>query len=203
MYLALLFWLSNLWPWCGYLYETSHHMPKPYICCILPISQISSKDNDLGWPLTHFSRSHRSSWPWTLLVSAILPQQNIISMPKRYIWWVLSISNMFWPLTYFSRSDMSVRLVCLSIQFLPAYIHDWHQTITAYLPCPVLVPSTIILDLRPLTVAWWPLPWLCLLPQNCQNKTFHQCQNGTFAAFCKYLRWVWRAVTLVDHWPTF
>ncbi len=30
--------------------------------------------------------------------------------------------------------------VCLSIQFLLAYIHYWHQTITAYLPWPILVP---------------------------------------------------------------
>ncbi len=57
-------------------------MPKQYICCILPISQMSSKGSDLGWPLTHFSRSHRSSWPWTLLVSAIWLQQNITSMPN-------------------------------------------------------------------------------------------------------------------------
>ncbi len=91
----------------------------------------------------------------------------------------------------------------LFIQFLLAYIHDWHQTISAYLPCPVLVSHTIILDLWPLTLAWWPLPCLRLLLQNCLNKTYHQCQNGTFAAFCQYLRWVRRAVTLVDLWPTF
>ncbi len=72
-------------------------MPKQYICCILPISQMSSKGSDLDWPLTHFSRSQ---WPWTLLVSPILPQQNITSMPKWYIWSVLPISQMSsdrWP----------------------------------------------------------------------------------------------------------
>ncbi len=114
-----------------------------------------------------------------------------------------NISDEFWPLTYFSRSDRSARLVCLSIQFLLAYIHDWHQTIIAYLPCRVLVSHTIILTLRPLALAQWPLPWLCLLQQNCLNKTFYQCQNGTFTAFCQYLRSVRRAVTLVEHWPTF
>ncbi len=75
-------------------------MPKRYIYCILLISQMSLKCSDLDWPLTHFSRSHRSSWPWTLLVSAILPQQNITSMPKWYIGWVLLISQMtsdLWP----------------------------------------------------------------------------------------------------------
>ncbi len=58
------------------------------------------KESDLGWPLTHFLRSDRSSQPWTLLVSAILPQQNITSMPKWYIWWVLPISQLssdLWP----------------------------------------------------------------------------------------------------------
>ncbi len=75
-------------------------MPKRYICCILPISQMSSKGSDLGWHLTHFSRSHKSSRPWTFLVSAILPQQN-------YICWVLPKA---W-------------LVCLFIQFLLAYIY--------------------------------------------------------------------------------
>ncbi len=110
-----------------------------------------------------------------------------------------------WPMRYYRRLwHLSGRLyVCLSIQFLLAYIHDWHQTITAYLPCPVLVPRTIILALWPLTLARWPLPWLCLLPQNCLNETCHQCQNSTFAAFCQYLRWVWRAMTLVDLWPPF
>ncbi len=93
--------------------------------------------------------------------------------------------------------------VCLSIQFLLAYIHNWHQTITAYLPCPVLVPRTIILALQPLTLAWRPSSWICLLLQNCLNKTSHQWQNSTFAAFCQYLRWVWRAMTLVDLWPPF
>ncbi len=34
-------------------------IPKLYICCILPISQMSSKGSDLDWPLTHFSTSHR------------------------------------------------------------------------------------------------------------------------------------------------
>ncbi len=93
--------------------------------------------------------------------------------------------------------------VCLSIQFLLAYIHDWYQTITAYLPCPILVPRPIIMALWPLTLAQWPLPWLCLLPQNCLNETSHQFQNSTFAAFCQYLRQVRRAVTLLDRWPTF
>ncbi len=105
-----------------------------------------------------------------------------------------NISDEFWHLTYFSRSDRSARLVCLSIQFLLAYIHDWHQTITTYLPCPVLVPHTIILALQPLTLACWPWLWLCLLPQNYLNQTSHQYQNGTFAAFCQYLGWVWRTV---------
>ncbi len=101
-----------------------------------------------------------------------------------------NISDEIWPLTYISRTDKLVRLVCLSIQFLLAYIHDWHQTITAYLPCSVLVPRTIILALWLLTLAQWPLPWLCLLLQNCLNETSHQCQNGTFAASCQYLRWL-------------
>ncbi len=35
-------------------------MPKRYICCILPISQMSSMGSDLGWTLSHFSTSHRS-----------------------------------------------------------------------------------------------------------------------------------------------
>ncbi len=89
-----------------------------------------------------------------------------------------------WPLTYFSMSDRSARLVCLSIQFLLADIYDWHKTITAYLPCPVLVPHTIILALWP----WHGDPDLdCLLPQIYLNQTSNQYQNGTFAAFCQYL----------------
>ncbi len=109
---------------------------------------------------------------------------------------------MFWLLTYFSRSDKLVQLICLSIQFLLAYIYDWHQTITAYLPCPVLVPHTIILALLLLTLTWWCWPWLCLLLQNYLNQTSHQCQNGTIAAFCQYLGWVCRAMTLVGIWIT-
>ncbi len=84
-----------------------------------------------------------------------------------------NISDEFWPLTYFSRSDRPAQLVCLSIQFLLAYIYDGDQSITAY------------------------------LPQNYLNQTSHQYQNCTFAAFCQYLGWVWSAVTLVDRWPTF
>ncbi len=93
-------------------------MPKWYICCILSISQKSSKGSDLGWPLTHFSRSDRSLRPLTLLVSAILPQQNITSMPKQYIWWVLPISWMSsdrWP-TFQGQCDLSVDPISPSLQ---------------------------------------------------------------------------------------
>ncbi len=192
LYHTLLFCVSDLWPWRGDLYldfllqnclnETSHQW---YICCILPISEISSKGSDLGSSLTHLSRSDRSSRSWTLLVSAILPQQNHINAKMVYLESFINISDEFRPLTYFSRSDRAVRLVCLSIQFLLAYIHDWHQTITVYLPCPVLVPHTIILALWPLTLAWWLWPLLCLLLQNYLNQTSYQYQNGTFAAFLK------------------
>ncbi len=141
-------------------------MPKRYICCILPISQTSSKDSDLGWSLVQYCLNKMSH-----------QCQNCTFVC------FANISNEFWLLTYFSRSDGSMPHVCLSIQFLLAYIHDWHQTITAYLPCSVLVPHTIILDLRSLIVAWWLWPGLCLLPQNYLNQTSHQSQNGTFAAF--------------------
>ncbi len=55
----------------------------------------------------------------------------------------------FYPTAIFGRWDMSVPLF---IQFLLAYIHDWHQTITAYLLCLVLVPLTLLLWLFNL----WP-----------------------------------------------
>ncbi len=140
-----------------------------------------------------------------LLVTAKLPEWNIPSMPKRYIWWVLRISRICsdrWP-TFQGQIGQRHMSVCLSIQFLLTYIHYWYQTIIAYLQCPVLVPPTIILALWPLTLAQWPLPLLCLLRQNCLNETSHQCQHGTFAAFCQYRWWVRRAVTLVELWPTF
>ncbi len=105
--------------------------------------------------------------------------------------WCLPLGHT-WPMGY--CRNLRRMSVCLSIQFLLAYIHYWHQTITAYLP--ILVPHTIILALRPLTLAWWPLPWLCLLPQNYLNQTSHQYQNGTFAAFANILddfegQWPW------------
>ncbi len=114
-------------------------------------------------------------------------------------YWFLPLGHT-WPMGYWrSLRHLSVCLsVCLSIQFLLAYIYYWHQTITAYLPCPVLVAHTIILALRPLTLVWWPLPLLCLLLQNCLNEASHQCQNSTLAAFCQYLRWVRKAVMLVE-----
>ncbi len=91
-------------------------MPKRYICCILSISKTSSMGRDLGWPLTHFSRSDRSLWPWSLLVSAILSQQNITSMPKQYIWWVLPLSQMssdLWP-TFLGQIGQHDLFVCPS-----------------------------------------------------------------------------------------
>ncbi len=45
--------------------------------------------------------------------------------------------------------------------------------------------------------------YFAMLSQNSPNKTFHQYQNGKFVAFCQYLRWVWRAVNLVEFWSTF
>ncbi len=109
-------------------------MPKLYIRCILPISQMSSKGSDLGWHLTHLSRSHRSSLPWTLLVSAILPQQNITSMPKWYIWWVLPISQMSsdrWPVFegQISQHDLSV---CPSNFSKPLYMADMKPSLHSY-----------------------------------------------------------------------
>ncbi len=88
-------------------------MPKRYNCYILPISHMISKGSDLGWPLTHFLRSHMSSRPRTLLVSVILPQENITWMPKWYIWWVLPISRMSSDLWHtfqgqISQHDLSV-----------------------------------------------------------------------------------------------
>ncbi len=215
LYLTLLFWLSDPWPWHGDLYLDSacyfkiawtEHLINAKTVHLLHFANISDVFEG-QWPwliFDPFVKVTKVIMPWTLLVSAILPQQNIISMPKWYIWWVFPISRMcsdLWPTFQgqISQRDLS----CLSIQFLLAYIRDWHQTITLCLPCPVLVPCTIILALWPLTLAWWPLPGFCLLPQNCLNETSHQCQNGTFAAFCQYLRWVRWAVTLVELYPTF
>ncbi len=61
--------------------------------------------------------------------------------------------------------------VCLSIQLLLPFLHYWHQTITAYLPCPVLVPLTIILALQPLTLAQWPWTFLVTSKLPKQNIT--------------------------------
>ncbi len=117
-----------------------------------------------------------------------------------------SQNGFFTPLPYLADGVLSYALVsvCLSVHPISPSLYIWHTSNHhCIITIPGLVPHTIIFALRPLTLAWWPLPLLCLLPQNCQKETSHQCQNGTFASFCQYLRWVRRAVTLVDHWPTF
>ncbi len=95
------------------------------------------------------------------------------------------------------------RIWCPSVCLGPSNL-SW---LTSNHHCIFTMPSTctftIILALQPLTLAQWPLPLLSLLPQNCLNETSHQCQNGTFAAFCQFLKWVQRPETLVDLWSTF
>ncbi len=107
-----------------------------------------------------------------------------------------------WPMGY--CCSLWCLSVFLSIQFLLAYIYitDIKPSLHIY-NAQYLFPYTSILALRPLTLAWWLWPWLCLLPQNYLNQKTHECQNGTFAACNQYLRWVGRAVTLVDRWSTF
>ncbi len=71
--------------------------------------------------------------------------------------------------------------VRLSIQFLT--FGEFYQYLRLVLTFDLFVPCTIILALRPLTLTRWPLPWLCLLPQNCLNETSHQAKTVHFLHF--------------------
>ncbi len=112
----------------------------------------------------------------------------------QYLWWVLTFELLF--------KVRSVSTTCLSVHPISPILYIW---LTSNHHCIFTMPSTCTSHYYSgsLTLAWWPWPWLCLLLQNYLNQISHQYQNGTFAAFCQYLRWVWKAVTFVDLCPTF
>ncbi len=73
--------------------------------------------------------------------------------------------NSFYPSAILGRWGTVVASgICPSVHLSVHQIY-WHQTIIAYLPCPVLVPRTIILSPRPLTLVRWPLLVTAKLPE--------------------------------------
>ncbi len=107
-------------------------MSKQYICCILPISHMSSKGSDLSWHLTNFSRSDRSSRPWLLVKYRLNKtssqcQNGTFGEFYKYLGWVLTFDLLF-----IGQCNLSVHPISPSI-------YTW---LTSNHHCIFTMPST-------------------------------------------------------------